>query len=91
MPVKISKAQFYSVTEVAEVADVTRQTIWRWHKDKKIPGGRKYRGRNVVFAQDGFERIYADAHRIEPSGETDDFADQLNLFEQRQPDSGGRS
>lgn len=91
MPVEISGAQFYSVTEVAEVADVTRQTIWRWRKDSKIPEGRKYRGRNVVFTQDELEEIYAYAHRLEPSGETDDFTDQLNLFEQRQPDSGGRS
>jgi predicted DNA-binding transcriptional regulator AlpA len=85
------KCHFYSVTEVAEVADVTRQTIWRWRKDNKIPEGRKYRGRNVVFTQDELEEIYAYAHRLEPSGETDDFTDQLNLFEQRQPDSGGRS
>ena len=91
MPVEVAGKRYYSVTEVAEVADVTRQTIWRWRKEGKVPEGVKYRGREVVFTQEELERIYAYAHRLEPSGETDDFKHQLKLFEERQPDSGGRS
>jgi predicted DNA-binding transcriptional regulator AlpA len=86
MPVEISGKRFFSVTEVASISDVTRQTLWRWRKQGVIPKGRKYRGRKIVFTQDELETIYAYAHRLEPPAETTDFQHQLKLFDSQQTD-----
>jgi len=80
MPLEIKGKTFYTMGEVAEVADVVRQTVWRWGKDGKIPGGRRYRGRELLFTLDEMEAIYDYAHRLEPARAESDFEDQLKLF-----------
>ncbi len=82
MPIEVSGKLFYTVTEVADLADVTRQTIWRWRKAEKIPDGRKYRGREVLFNREEVEKIYTHAHRLEPSNMVPEFEGQLKLFRQ---------
>jgi predicted DNA-binding transcriptional regulator AlpA len=82
MPIEVSGKLFYTLTEVADFADVTRQTIWRWRKAGKIPDGRKYRGREVLFNRGEVEEIYAHANRLEPSDLASDFENQLKLFKQ---------
>jgi predicted DNA-binding transcriptional regulator AlpA len=44
MPIKVSGKRFFNVTDVTEIVEVSRQSIWRWHKAGKIPDGRRYRG-----------------------------------------------
>lgn len=80
MPVELKGKTFYTLGDVAEVVDVARQTIWRWKKDGKVPAGRRYRGRELLFTQDEMEEIYAYAHRLEPGDPSSEFADQLKLF-----------
>lgn len=82
MPLEVSGKRFYTVTEIADFANVTRQTIWRWRKAGKIPDGRKYRGREVLFNLNELEEIYAHAHRLEPSDVASEFESQLKLFRQ---------
>lgn len=82
MPVEVSGKRFFTVTDVTDLVGVTRQTIWRWRKAGKIPDGRRYRGREVLFTQEEVEDIYAHAHRLEPSDSGADFEDQLKLFSQ---------
>lgn len=66
MPIDLNGRSFYMMSEVAEEAGVTRQTIWRWKRDEKIPQGRRYRGRELLFTSDEVEEICDYAHRIEP-------------------------
>ena len=80
MPVNIHGVRLYTMAEVAQVADVTRQTVWRWKRDGKIPPGRRYRGRELLFTQEEMEEVYAYAHRLEFEGSDSDFQDQLKLF-----------
>jgi predicted DNA-binding transcriptional regulator AlpA len=80
MPVEIKGKTFYTMGEVAEVAGVVRQTIWRWKNAGKIPSGRRYRGRELLFTQSEMEKIYEYAHRLEPGDASPDFEDQMTLF-----------
>lgn len=80
MPLDIKGKTFYTMGEVAEVADVARQTVWRWGKAGKIPSGRRYRGRELLFTLEEMEEIYGYAHRLEPARPESDFEDQLKLF-----------
>jgi len=82
MPVEVFGKRFYMATEVADIVDVTRQTIWRWHRAGKIPSGRRYRGSKLLFTQGEVESIYEHAHRLEPGGPSGDFENQLKLFEE---------
>ncbi len=48
------------------MAGVTRQTLWRWRQDGKVPAGRKYRDKQVVFTSAESEQIREYAQRLEP-------------------------
>jgi len=79
MPIEIQGAPYYTVTELTERLDVSRQTLWRWRQEGKIPLGHKFRNRHVVFTPAEVDRIEAFANRIEP---IDGSAEpQLSLFE----------
>lgn len=80
MPTEVQGKTFYNITEVSEVADVTRQSIWRWRRDEKVPSGRRFQGREVLFTLAEVEMIFKYAHRLEPNG-SPQFGDQLALFE----------
>ena len=72
MPLNVNNEKFYTMSEVAERAGVARQTIWRWKRDDKIPNGRRYRGRELLFTSDEVVEICDYAHRIEPEGSSSD-------------------
>jgi transcriptional regulator with XRE-family HTH domain len=81
MPLEVRGKTFYKAKEVAQMAGVTRQTLWRWQRDSKIPAGRRYRGRERLYTLGEAETVHAYAHRMEPSdAPTEDFESQLNLF-----------
>lgn len=62
----IEGVPYFTAGEVARAAAVTRQTLWRWRRDRKIPAGKKYRDKQVVFTREEVERIREYAHRLEP-------------------------
>ena len=76
--VEINGIKYLLLTEVSERLKVSRQTLWRWRQQAKIPGGHKYRDRKVVFSPDEVEAIREFADRIEPIGTSD--SSQLRLF-----------
>ena len=71
MSVEIGGRQYFQAKEVAEVVGITRQTLWRWRRDGRIPVGSKYRGHQIVYTPDEVEAIRQFAHRIEPIDEHD--------------------
>lgn len=78
MPLTIDGTTFYALAEIASEARVSRQTIWRWRQEGKIPAGHVYRDRRVVFSDLEARAVLEYANRIEPvSGIA---RGQLNLF-----------
>lgn len=67
MAIEIKGVRYYSATEVQESLGIARQTLWRWRKALKIPQGRRYRDRQIVFSADELEQISGFADRLEPA------------------------
>ena len=78
MPTIIKEISYLSITELAEIVGVTRQTLWRWRQDGKIPAGHLFRNKQVLFSPEEVEVIDKYANRIEPLDGSPD--EQLNLF-----------
>jgi predicted DNA-binding transcriptional regulator AlpA len=66
MPVQIAGVEYFSADEVADAVGVSRQTLWRWRTDGRIPAGNRYRDRQIVFTAGEFEVIRQFACRVEP-------------------------
>lgn len=66
MPIQIDGVTYFSADDVHRDLGVVRQTLWRWRKGRKIPQGRRYRGRRIVFTKQEVETIRKFANRLEP-------------------------
>ncbi len=64
--VEIEGVNYVSAAELAREVGVSRQTIWRWRKEGKIPAGHRFRDRQVMFTIREVEAIRRHANRIEP-------------------------
>ncbi len=51
---------------MAEELKVSRQTLWRWRDQGKIPTGMRYRSGQVLFTEQEVELIREYANRMEP-------------------------
>ena len=80
LPLTLHDVIYYTLNEVAEKVGRRRETIWRWITSKKVPEGRRYRDKELLFTESELEQIYAYAHRLAPIGASD--PDQLRLFTQ---------
>lgn len=78
MPLDIEGTKCYPASEAAAEVGVSRQTLWRWRRQGKIPLGHRFRDGQVVFTEPEFEAVKQHAYRIEPLSE--DVKNQLNLF-----------
>ena len=76
--IEINGINYLLLAELASRLKGSRQTLWRWRQQGKIPGGHRYRDRQVVFSPDEVEAIREFANRIEPIGSAD--SSQLRLF-----------
>jgi transposase-like protein len=79
LAMEIDGTAYLTMTEVARQAGVSRQTIWRWRRERRIPRGRLFRDRMVLYATDEAQVIREFANRLEPVDSRDDR--QANLFE----------
>ena len=68
MPLTIDGATYYSVDDVCRELEIVRQTLWRWRNSGRVPAGRRYRGRKIVFTHEEVEQVRAFANRLEPLG-----------------------
>jgi len=66
MAIEIEGREYHPAAEVARLVGVSRQTLWRWRQGGKVPVGRRFRDRQIVFTQDEVVRIRAHAARLEP-------------------------
>ena len=68
---------YVTAAEVGERLGISRQTLWRWRQEEKIPQGYRYRGHQILFSETEFADIESFANRLEPIRPTSD-RDQLN-------------
>ncbi len=79
MPRQIEAVQYFSAAEVARELNVSRQTLWRWRKDGRIPSGKRFRDRQVFFTAAEVAAIREYGNLLEPIHPQAD-ANQLKLF-----------
>ena len=83
MSIEIQGVKYFSAPDIQGELGVARQTLWRWRRDRKIPRGRRYRNRQVVFTEREFEAIREYANRLEPAELAD--PEQLKLSPRTSP------
>ncbi len=75
---EIRGVRYVEAAEVAKEVGVSRQTLWRWRRSGKIPGGHRFRDRQIVFTEQEVEEIRSHANKIEPIAAIDE--NQSHLF-----------
>jgi predicted DNA-binding transcriptional regulator AlpA len=78
MPVEIEGAVYLSANEVVDALGVSRQTFWRWRRERLVPRGHRNRKRQLLFTQAEFEQAQEYANRVEPLDPAN--REQLKLF-----------
>lgn len=78
MPVEIEGNYYFSASDIHRELGISRQTLWRWRRDGKIPLGRRYRDHQVLYTKDEVDEIRYYANRLEP----------VNFESDRRADSG---
>jgi hypothetical protein len=81
VPLEIKGLTYLSLSEAAEQAEVTRQTLWRWRQERKVPMGHRYRGRQVIYTPAEVREIEQFANRIDPIDAPP--SEQPDLFDDR--------
>jgi hypothetical protein len=79
--VEIDGLLYVPAAELTEELGITRQTLWRWRNEAKIPQGYRFRNSRILFSPTEAEAIRRHALRLEPIDPAE--RNQLNLFEQR--------
>ena len=77
-PLAIDDIEFFCVAEIAEEVGVSRQTLWRWRNNGKIPIGHRFRDGRVLFTSEEAEEVRRFANRLDPIEEPN--RNQLTLF-----------
>ena len=66
MAIEIDGRTYFPAAEVARSVGVSRQTLWRWRQAGKVPAGRRFRDRQIVYTPDELDQIQGFAARLEP-------------------------
>jgi predicted DNA-binding transcriptional regulator AlpA len=67
MPLEIEDIAYFNAADIQRDLGVARQTLWRWRKAGKIPQGRRYRDRQVLFTEQEVRAIREYSNRLEPA------------------------
>lgn len=67
MLIEIEGVEYFTASDIQREVGVVRQTLWRWRKARKIPQGRRYRDKEVVFTRAEVEAIRGYSNRLEPA------------------------
>ena len=65
--ISVSGTAYYAGADVARAVGVSRQTLWRWRREGKVPTGRRFRDRQILFTAPEVKAIKAYASRLEPA------------------------
>lgn len=67
MPIQIEGVEYFTAADIQRSIGVVRQTLWRWRRARKIPQGRRYRDKRIVFTREEVEAIREFSNRLEPA------------------------
>jgi beta-N-acetylglucosaminidase len=79
----IGQATYILASALEGELNVSRQTLWRWRAEDKIPAGHVYR-KQLVFTEEEADLVRKYANRVEPA--RPNAPRQMGLFRSR----GGR-
>lgn len=77
MAISVAGVTYYTTKDIVDSLSITRQTLWRWRLERKVPIGRRFRDKQLLFTKSEFEIIKDFANRIEPTSVA---SPQLELF-----------
>ena len=66
MPKELESSEYWSAAELIRELRVSRQTLWRWRRLRKIPVGRRFRDGQILFTAAEAESIRHYANKVEP-------------------------
>jgi predicted DNA-binding transcriptional regulator AlpA len=78
MPIDIQGQDYHTVAEVLEAASISRQTLWRWRQERRVPQGHRFRDGQVLFSGAELSAVLKYATHLVPIGGD---ARQLALFQ----------
>ncbi len=64
--IRVNGENYWTATAIVDELGIARQTLWRWRRESKVPKGRLYRGKLVVFTKQEVVRIRDFANRLSP-------------------------
>lgn len=67
MPLLIEGVEYFTAADIQRSIGVVRQTLWRWRRARKIPQGRRYRDKRIVFTREEVAAIREFSNRLEPA------------------------
>jgi len=65
--IEIEGVEYFTAADIQREVGVVRQTLWRWRRAGKIPHGRRYRDKIVVFTRAEVEAIREYSNRLAPA------------------------
>lgn len=78
MALEIAGTPYIAGNELLRELEISRQTLWRWRREGRIPSGHRFRDGKVVFTKEEADEVRQYANRIEPIDEAE--RKQLGLF-----------
>lgn len=75
---RVNGVRYVEMAEVLEELEISRQTLWRWRQDCKVPYGNRFRDGRLIFTEEEVDAIRAFANSVDPAPRADD--SQLALF-----------
>ncbi|MGE0322120.1 MAG: helix-turn-helix transcriptional regulator [Polyangiaceae bacterium] len=63
---EIAGVQYLTLAEVLEITGITRQTLWRWRRESKVPAGHRYRDKQLLYTRSELLQIQKYANRLQP-------------------------
>lgn len=67
MPIEPEGVEYPTATDIQREVGVVRQILWPWRKARKIPHGRRYRDKEIVFTRAEVEAIGEHSNRLQPA------------------------
>ncbi len=66
MPVSVGEFEYLTLAEVALAVGVTRQTLWRWRRNGKVPAGMRLRDGRILYGSRDVAAVRTFAEELTP-------------------------
>jgi hypothetical protein len=78
IPMEIRGVNYLSAADITKEIGISRQTMWRWRQEGKIPPGHRFRDGKILFTEEEAIAIRQYANRVDPIDQYQ--VAQLRLF-----------